>query len=189
MNYLKPKLLMFSSISFLLVFSCSVRKKEITAAQEKTTERTEAQVIFENDLEETPMAPPPPPSETEKIFNVAENMPRFPGCENTVDPVADRQACAKEKLDEYIYANIKYPEEAKMAGIEGTCVLSFLVTKTGTLKDIKVIKDIGGGCGAEAVRIVNSMNENGILWIPGKQRGLPVNVKFNLPVRFKLPGQ
>ena len=177
-------------LSFLLVFSCTIRKKEITANQEKTTEMIEAETISENDLEEIPIAPPPPPpSETEKIFKVAENMPRFPGCENPVEPAADRQACANEKLNDYIYANIKYPEEAKANGIEGTCVLSFMVTKTGTLKDIKVIRDIGGGCGAEAVRIVNSMNENGILWIPGKQRGNPVNVRFNLSVRFKLPGQ
>jgi protein TonB len=87
---------------------------------------------------------------------------------------------------EYIYNNLKYPDEAKIAGIEGRVVVQFIVERNGELTDVKAARDIGYGCGEEAMRIVNSMNTMDKKWTPGKQRGKPVRVQFTLPIQFKL---
>ena len=112
-------------------------------------------------------------------------MPRFPGCEDEADKAA-KKACADKKMLEYIYKNIKYPAIARENGVEGMVVVQFVVEKDGTVTDAKVVRDIGAQCGQEALRVVNLMNNEGIRWTPGKQRGRPVRVQFNLPVRFKL---
>ena len=112
-------------------------------------------------------------------------MPRFPGCENL--PTTDeKKACADKKMLEFIYKNIKYPAIARENGIEGMVVVTFVVEKDGKVTDARVVRDIGGQCGQEALRVVSLMNDEGIRWTPGKQRGRPVRVQFNLPVRFKL---
>ncbi len=130
-----------------------------------------------------PPPPPPPPEEPEEapIFKIVEDMPRFAGCEN-VHKKEERNECSQQKLLEFIYSNIKYPELAKETRIEGVVVVQFVVEKDGSITDVKIMRDIGGGCGEEAVRVVKMMPK----WIPGKQRGRPVRVLFNLPIRFKL---
>ena len=65
-------------------------------------------------------------------------------------------------------------------------VVQFVVNTDGTVTDVSVVRDIGAGCGEEAVRIVNLMNSMNDKWTPGKQRGRPVRVMFTLPIRFKL---
>ena len=87
---------------------------------------------------------------------------------------------------EFIYQNIRYPVIARESAIEGTVVVRFVVETDGSLQDIELVRDIGGGCGEEATRIVRLMNEKGLRWTPGEQRGRPVRVQFHLPVRFKL---
>ncbi len=137
--------------------------------------------------EPTYVPPPPkieePPGET--IFVVAEDMPRFPGCEELATK-KEKEACATTKLLEFIYKNIKYPPIARENGIEGTVVISFVVEKNGKIADAKVLRDIGGSCGQEALRIINLMNQQNQTWRPGMQRGVPVRVQFNLPIKFKL---
>ena len=108
-------------------------------------------------------------------------MPRFAGCEN-VHKKEERDQCSQQKLLEFIYSNIKYPQLAKETRIEGVVVVQFVVEKDGSITDVKVVRDIGGGCGEEAMRVVKMMPK----WIPGKQRGRPVRVLFNLPIRFQL---
>lgn len=132
-----------------------------------------------------PPPPPPPPPKEEEIFVIAEDMPRFPGCED-LSSKKEKEECAKQKLLEFIYANIEYPAIARENGVEGTAVVSFVVEKDGRVKDVKIVREIGGGCGEEALRVVELMNDAGKRWIPGKQRGKPVRVMFNLPVKFKL---
>lgn len=132
-----------------------------------------------------PPPPPPPPPPKDEIFVVAEDMPRFPGCENKPSK-KEKEECAQKAMLEFIYANIKYPPIARENGVEGRAVVQFVVEKDGSIKDIKVVRDIGGGCGDEAARVVELMNKKGLKWIPGKQRGQPVRVQFNLPVQFKL---
>ncbi|MDZ4680729.1 MAG: energy transducer TonB [Saprospiraceae bacterium] len=138
---------------------------------------------------EPPSMPPPPPraeEPDETPFRVVEQMPRFPGCEAFSGTNAEKQACATQKLLEFIYKNIKYPAAARDNGIQGTVVVSFVVEKDGKLTDAVVLRDIGGGCGTEALRVINLMNEKDLTWVPGKQRGRPVRVQFNLPVKYRL---
>ncbi|HMQ50182.1 MAG TPA: energy transducer TonB [Saprospiraceae bacterium] len=149
----------------------------------------EAPVIEKKAAAAPPPPPPPPPPapepEVAEIFKVVEEMPRFPGCEDLASK-EEKQMCANKKLLEFLYGNIRYPAVARDNNIEGTVVVAFVVDPKGVIKDAQVIRDIGGGCGAEALRVVSMMNDMPEKWTPGKQRGRAVNVMFNLPVKFKL---
>jgi protein TonB len=133
-----------------------------------------------------PPPPPPPKDEPDEIFKVVEQMPRFPGCEDAGGSNDEKYQCAQTKLLEYIYKNVKYPAIARENGIQGRVVVQFVVEKDGKITDANVVRDIGAGCGEEALRVVNSMNGMNQRWTPGKQRGKPVRVQFTLPVSFKL---
>ncbi len=111
-----------------------------------------------------------PVRQEEKTFEMfdIQKPPSFPGGE--------------AELLKYLAENIKYPPLARENNIQGQVVLSFVVGKRGEITDVTIIKDIGGGCGKEAVRVVESMPH----WIPGEANGNPVKVRFVLPVRFKL---
>lgn len=85
-------------------------------------------------------------------------------------------------LLEYFAQNVRYPEIAKRAGIEGKVTLSFVVEKDGSLSDIIVVKGIGGGCDEEAIRVLRSAGK----WIAGKQNGNAVRVSLGLGILFKL---
>lgn len=122
----------------------------------------------------------------EKIFMIVEQMPRFPGCEEQAGTHKDKKLCADKQLLKYIYDNIRYPQMAIENGIEGFATISFVVSKDGSIRDAKILREPGGGCGKEALRVVNKMNKLGKKWTPGKQRGRPVEVQYTLPVRFKL---
>lgn len=117
---------------------------------------------------ETKVEAPPAPKEDDTIHDYVEKPPSFPGGE--------------AELLKFLQANIKYPPLAKESNIQGRAILSFIVNKRGEIEDIKVIKDIGGGCGKEAVRVVGTMPK----WNPGEQNGHPVKVKYTLPVLFRL---
>jgi protein TonB len=117
-----------------------------------------------------------------EIFDVVEEMPRFPGCEDLGLSKDEKKSCADKALLEYIYSKIKYPELARIYKIEGTVVLELIVEKSGEITGIGIIKEIGGGCGKEVVRVVNAMPD----WLPGKQRGKEVRVRYKLPVKFTL---
>jgi protein TonB len=75
---------------------------------------------------------------------------------------------------------------ARENGIEGSAIVQFTVMEDGKISDVKLLRDPGGGCGKEAMRIVKMMNKPNLRWTPGKQRGKPVRVKMNMPVRFRL---
>jgi protein TonB len=154
--------------------------------QEVTEEtKVEAPVVVEKKAAPPPPPPPPPPApQEEEIFKVVENMPRFPGCDSGTDKEKDE--CSKKKLLEYIYANLKYPAIAKENGVEGQVVLQFVVDRDGGIADVKIVRDIGAGCGEAAQTVVTKMNNMGQKWVPGKQGGRPVRVLYTLPVKFKL---
>jgi protein TonB len=142
-------------------------------------------------VEEAPPPPPPPPPpepEVEEIFKVVEQMPRFPGCESVAGSNKEKDNCARDKLLQFIYKNLKYPAIARENGVEGQVVVQFVVEKDGSITDVNVVRDIGAGCGDSASKVVNSMNSMPQKWTPGKQRGRSVRVQFTLPVRFKLEG-
>jgi protein TonB len=86
------------------------------------------------------------------------------------------------ELINFLVDNLQYPEIAKRAGVEGKIILTFIVDKSGKIKEVEVLKGIGAGCDEEAMRVINSMPN----WNPGKQNGKPVITKINIPVVFKL---
>ena len=120
-----------------------------------------------------------------QIYQIAEEMPRFPGCENDNSLSEDgKSLCSNKKLYQYIYRKLKYPKQAMTQGIEGKVVVKFVVDKSGKVKNIVKLHDIGGGCGDAVVKVFEQMKD--IKWIPGKQGGKDVSVFYTLPVVFKL---
>jgi protein TonB len=103
-----------------------------------------------------------------EIFTVVEEQPTYPG--------------GDEARIKFLQDNMKYPEEAKELGVQGKVFVTFVVEVDGSITDVKVLRGIGSGCDDEAIRVVKSMPK----WVPGKQRGVPVRVQFNLPINFKL---
>ncbi|MCF8245697.1 MAG: energy transducer TonB [Saprospiraceae bacterium] len=137
--------------------------------------------IFAQNLPPAPPPPPPPPNlaTSQDIYKVVENQPLFPGCESETDRKLLNQ-CSKEKAEKFIQENLTYPPIAKANGIEGVVYVKFVVEKDGSITEAKVLRDIGAGCGQEALRIISLMPN----WIPGRQRGVPVRVQINMPVKF-----
>jgi TonB family protein len=129
-----------------------------------------------------------PSLKQEEVLTVAEEMPRFPGCED-VDDTREKVACAQQAMLTFIFKNLQYPKDARLKKIEGRVITSFVIEKDGSVGDIKVLKDIGAGCGEETVRVMKLMNEKGIKWIPGQQNGKKVRVQYSLPIQFKLDSE
>ena len=88
----------------------------------------------------------------------------------------------EEAMYTWLGSNIKYPAVAKEANISGTVVVTFVVEKDGSITGVQLLRDIGGGCGDEAMRVVKQMPK----WKEGRQNNLPVRVQFNLPIKFSL---
>ncbi|MDX1478616.1 MAG: energy transducer TonB [Saprospiraceae bacterium] len=126
-----------------------------------------------------PSPPPPaPPDDTPLLF--ADKMPSFGDCRSS-DP-EEQQQCSDRALLAYIQSKLRYPALARENGIEGMVVVEFVVEKDGSVSQIKLLHDIGMGCGKESVRVVRGMPG----WSPGIHHGRPVPVLFRLPVRFRL---
>lgn len=106
--------------------------------------------------------------DSEKVYDVVEEMPAFPG-----PPYA---------LYEFLTRSIQYPEEARDKNIQGRVIVTFVVEKDGSISDARVVKSVDPLLDTEALRVVNSMHS----WTPGKQNGEPVRVKYTVPVSFKL---
>jgi protein TonB len=107
-------------------------------------------------------------SEETTIFQVVEQQASFPG--------------GIGALNQYLAKNIQYPQQARQTGTQGKVYVTFVVERDGSITDIKILRDIGSGCGEEAIRVVKSMPR----WQPAKQRGKVVRQQFNLPVNFTL---
>jgi len=129
-------------------------------------------------------------SEDTTVYKATEVMPRFPGCEELDTTVAAKNQCAQTALLMFFNRNIAYPEQARKENIEGTVVLSFVVEKDGYISNPLVVKDIGGGCGVEALRVASGMNQAlkdaNLTWMPGKNGGKTVRAQVNVPIKFKL---
>lgn len=120
----------------------------------------------------------------EEPYTYVEVMPRFPGCEDL--PEAARSKCGMEKLNHYLYSNIKYPVEDRKKGNTGMVIAQFTIEKDGSVSDIKIVRSVSPGLDAEAIRIIESMNSMTEKWIPGYHNGKPVRVQFTLPFKFQL---
>lgn len=125
------------------------------------------------------------PKSTDKVYKVVEEMPRFKNddCEEMED-YQEQKKCSQTAMFKFLYSSIKYPAEARKAGIEGRAIINFTVQKDGSIADAKILRNPGGGTGEEAQRVVNAMPN----FIPGKQKGKTVNVSYTLPISFKLSG-
>jgi hypothetical protein len=124
------------------------------------------------------------------IYSIVSEMPRFPGCEAKDTTAQAKYQCSQTALLSFFNRNIAYPLEARQQNTEGTVVLSFVVEKDGFISQPVLLKDIGGGCGDEALRVANGMNEAlkqaKLSWVPGKQDGKPVRTKITVPIKFRL---
>ena len=118
------------------------------------------------------VAPPPPPAPkpevSNKVFDVVEEMPHFPG-----GPAA---------LQAFLSSNTKYPVVAQENGVQGRVIVSFVVERDGSITDVKVVRSVDPSLDREATRVVKSMPR----WSPGKQNGSAVRVKYTVPVVFRL---
>ncbi len=122
-------------------------------------------------------------------FVIVEQMPRFSGCETMVGSHLDKETCAQTKMLMHIYKTLRYPPEARNKGIEGMVVIQFVVDTDGYLKEMEVVRPLGGGCDEAALEAMHSMNNlQEPPFVPGQQFGKPVKVLYTMPVRFKLEG-
>ena len=145
-----------------------IEKKEDIGTETKQGNDEAPPAIDENPQElQIVEAPKVVEEKTYEMFDI-QKPPGFPGGE--------------KELLKFLSENIKYPPLARENNIQGTVALTFVVGKDGSVKDVQIVKDIGGGCGKEAVRVVESMPK----WNPGEANGHPVKVRFTLPVRFRL---
>ena len=110
----------------------------------------------------------PAPTPTDSVYEVAEVMPEFPG--------------GTQALFKFISENLEYPQHAIDGQIEGRVVVQFVVDKTGKVGNIQVVRSIDKLLDQAAIDVVRALPA----WKPGMQNGQPVNVRYTLPVSFKL---
>lgn len=139
----------------------SVNPEEWNLSREKT-------IVM--DGEPTPMFREEDRNSTDKeVYEVVENMPEFPDG-------------GMPGLMKYLSANIRYPEAAHKAGTQGRVTVQFVVGKDGSIGNVGILRGVDPNLDAEAIRVISSMPK----WKPGTQKGEPVNVKYTVPVMFRL---
>lgn len=106
------------------------------------------------------------------VFEVVEKMPEFPNG-------------GMPGLMKYLSDNIRYPEAAKVAGIQGRVTVVFVVDKDGSITNVKTLRGVDAELDKEAIRVISSMPK----WIPGMQKGKAVKVRYTVPVMFRLPNK
>ena len=104
----------------------------------------------------------------QKVFDVVEQMPEFPG--------------GQAALIEYISNNVKYPDDAAKKKVEGKVFVTFVVDTDGKITDVSLLRKVFPSLDAEAIRVISGMPN----WIPGKQKGQVVRVKYTVPIVFRL---
>jgi len=119
-------------------------------------------------LKEEVAQPEPPKVEENKIFEVVEVQPQFPG--------------GQAALMEYLKSHVKYPVVAQENGVQGRVTVQFVVEKDGSVTAVKAVKSVDPSLDKEACRVVASMPK----WSPGKQNGQSVRVRYHVPVVFRL---
>ena len=106
--------------------------------------------------------------DTINVYDCVEQMPFFPG--------------GSQKLKEFIEENLRYPKELEETCVQGRVIVRFIVERNGKLSNVKVVKSVHPALDKEAIRIVKLMPR----WIPGRQNGITVRVKFYIPIIFRL---
>jgi len=172
------KYLLMLPLIFLLAAANSAYATQNEAGSEQTAEsdrnvRSEGDrlspLVYERETDNTQEPPPVKKKESrDETFVVVENQPEFPG--------------GNEAMRKFLADNILYPKEAQEKGIQGRVICNFIVRKDGSITDVSVVRGVDPLLDAEAVRLLQSMPS----WKPGTQRGQAVNVRFTLPVEFRL---
>jgi len=104
----------------------------------------------------------------QSVYQVVEEMPKFPG--------------GQEALMRYIAMNVKYPVDAQRAKTQGRVILQMVIDENGNVTSPSIIRSVSPSLDAEAIRVITSMPQ----WIPGKNKGETVRVKYTIPISFKL---
>ena len=104
----------------------------------------------------------------QQVFDVVEQMPEYPG--------------GMAAMVEYLSANVKYPADAEKKKVEGKVFVTFVVDTDGSITDVTLMKKVFPSLDAEAMRVISAMPK----WVPGKQRGQVVRVRFTVPIMFRL---
>jgi len=107
---------------------------------------------------------------TKQVFAAIEQQPLFPG--------------GYHAFGAYIGKNLKYPEVARLLGLEGKVFVTFIIEKDGSVSTVAPLRCLGAGCESEAVRVI-SMSP---MWEPGIQKGKPVRVQYTVPITFGFGG-
>ena len=148
----------------LIIVADDQEVDEVDIADTESDEETEIEPIDEQEEEVT-----------DEPFISVEEMPQFKGCNADVK-------CTESKMIQFIAKHVKYPPIAKENNITGRVYISFVVDKTGLVTQVKVVRSIDQYLDAEALRVVKLMPR----FKAGRQRGKPVNVRYNIPINFTL---
>ena len=149
-----------------LLFAALASVSLLLAGCNANPQQTETAAPDASDTATETAAPAPTP--TDSVYEVAEVMPEFPG--------------GTQALFKFISENLEYPQHAIDGQIEGRVVVQFVVDKTGKVGNIQVVRSIDKLLDQAAIDVVRALPA----WKPGMQNGKPVNVRYTLPVSFKL---
>jgi TonB family protein len=141
-------------------------QKSALEAERKEVERRQRQIEVEHERQQQKDSNDE--IFADMIYELTEEGAQFPG--------------GNQVFMTYLERNLHYPTLAYSNRIEGTCVIDFVVEKDGSITNVKIIKDIGGGCGEEAARLIKDSPK----WLPGKVKGVPVRSRVKYPIRFKI---
>jgi TonB family protein len=127
----------------------------------------------------------------DSVFTYADFMPipLMRSCELKADTTWNfdsLRVCGLDELNKLIAKEMRYPQEALQAKTQGRVIVSFVVDTLGQITDAKIVKDIGGGCGAEAVRIFEEMGKAGLRFIPAVHEKKRVKLQMMWPIKFKI---
>lgn len=178
------------AVLFLFTMNSSVLSQENSADEVPAAEKLISKE-YQEDAQLNGELPPPPKTENgsgkenvipysqdspskaqkeeDKIFTVVKHMPEYPG--------------GRDAMYKFIQNNLVYPQEAKDNGTTGRVFVTFVIEKDGSVADVKLLRGIGSGCDAEAMRVIESMSK----WKPGRlEDNKTVRVQYNLPIKFSL---
>ena len=188
MKRINYSLILTSLALTMFLFSCSMKKIKDIKDKFDEPEQVENGIISDDSLahaSEAEETTPAVKSTTEtgeitaessapkkvftgKVYEIVEQMPEYPG--------------GLTALMNYLRTNTRYPTAAIRDGIQGRVFVSFIVEPNGSVSNAKLVRRVDPSLDQEALRVVAEMPK----WIPGKQHGAAVRVKYNVPVTFKL---
>jgi TonB family protein len=144
-------------IAMVIFVSCSKELIDVRAEKNEEVKQFDTQGInaHENNVDD-------------EVFYIVEEMPQFPGGELG--------------LRKFIAMNVKYPQEARENNVQGKVFVRFIITKTGDVDSVTVVRSVDPVLDNEAARVIKALPK----WTPGKQKEIPVNVYYTLPINFKL---